>query len=140
MKPSIHRKPAVGESLGRRLHRSDLMCQRANEQNGLVLFGHDDPIVRHGYVVSTLPFRVVNTQFAPTEWFGFAMKEVDEGNCAMFNIALPIVCVPMEKIAVIAGGDLRLDSCDVERVMAEPFQYTGKRFSQTVHDDLTMRP
>src|SRR5215510_6819667 len=116
MKPSVHRKTAIGERLRRALDRCDFVSQRTQEEHHLVLLGHDSAIVAGGPVTIVLTPRIIDAEFPATKLFRLAVKEVDEGNLARSNGFLAVIRVPTEKVAIVAGGNLCFHSSDGKRL------------------------
>src|SRR5206468_1634417 len=108
-KPSVQGKAAVGEKLGRAIHRCDFVQQFAREEYDLVLPWNDRLIAALADVNSVFQMRVMNAQFTAFELAWLAMEKIDEGQISRGHAIARVVAVEVEEVAVVARGNLRLN-------------------------------
>ncbi len=107
MKPSVHRKSAIGKRPGWAVHQSDFVRQTTGEDDQLILARYDVAIIL-SWNISVLPSRVVDSQFSPAKFLRLAVEEIHKCDLSRRDFLVGIVVVPAEEITVIAGRDLRL--------------------------------
>src|SRR5207244_6922839 len=73
MKPSVHRKSAIGKRPGWAVHQSDFVRQTTGE--GDQLARHDVAVIL-GWHISVLPSGVVDSQFSSAEFHWLAVEEI----------------------------------------------------------------
>src|SRR5437879_13124519 len=74
MKPSVHRKSAIGKRPGWAVHQSDFVRQTTGEGDQLILARYDVAIIL-GWHISVLPSGVVDSQFSSAEFLWLAWKK-----------------------------------------------------------------
>jgi len=74
MKPSVHRKSAIGKRPGWAVHQSDFVRQTTGEDDQLILARYDVAIIL-GWHISVLPSGVVDSQFSSAEFLWLAWKK-----------------------------------------------------------------
>src|SRR2546426_895209 len=75
MKPSVHRKSAIGKRPGWAVHQSDFVRQTTGEGDQLILARHDVAVIL-GWHISVLPSGVVDSQFSSAEFLWLAVEEI----------------------------------------------------------------
>src|SRR5690349_7776198 len=117
MKPSIHRKSAIGKLPRWAVYQGDFVCQTTGENNELILARYDVAVVLRRHI-SVLPSGVVDSQFSSMEFLWFAMEEIHKCDFSRGDFLVGIVVVPAEEITVIAGRALRLHARDLKHIQA----------------------
>src|SRR5215467_10883258 len=126
MQPSVQGEAAVGEALGRTLHRSDFMLQFTGEEDDPILLGNNR-LERSVANVCALPeMCVVNAQLPAFKLPRFPMEEVYEREMPCGHSFASVVVVQPEKVAVVARSNLRLDATDVELLHPEFLNNLGQ--------------
>src|SRR5438270_12161493 len=118
MKPSIHRKSAIGKRPGWAVHQSDFVRQTTGEGDQLILARHDVAVIL-GWHISVLPSGVVDSQFSSAEFLSLAVEEIHKCDLPQSDFLMSIVVVPAQEVAVITGRDLRLQVRHRKRFMAK---------------------
>jgi hypothetical protein len=90
------------------------MQQLAREKHHLVLLRNNSLVAPLAHIRALFQPRIVNSQLSPLETTRLAMEEVHEGQGSSRDPLASVVAVEMKEIAIVAGGDLRLHSCDCE--------------------------
>src|SRR2546421_7399367 len=85
MKPSVHRKSAIGKRPGWAVHQSDFVRQTTGEGDQLILARHDVAVIL-GWHISVLPSGVVDSQFSSAEFLWLAVEEIHK--CSSWALSL----------------------------------------------------
>ena len=86
------------------------MQQGTTEENHLVLLGDNSLVVPGAEPAAIFAIGVVDTQLSAFKGFRLVVKEVHESEFAGGDLLLRVVAVLPEKIAVITGGNLALNT------------------------------
>ena len=114
------------------------MRQRTQEQDCLILLGHDGVVGRLWPVHAVFPTRVVEAKFASLKMFGLTVEEIDEGDFAGGNFPMSVIVVPTEEISVVAGRDLSFDPRDWKRLVAELLEHSRQEGLDAIPYHITM--
>src|SRR5207247_8929414 len=90
MKPSVHRKSAIGKRPGWAVHQSDFVRQTTGEGDQLILARHDVAVIlgRHIFV---LPSGIVDLHFSCAAFLWLVVEEIQNFNLSIREFLVCIV-------------------------------------------------
>src|SRR5438034_10595259 len=128
MKPSVHRKSAIGKRPGWAVHQSDFVRQTTGEGDQLILARHDVAVIL-GWHISVLPSRVVDSQFSPAEFLWLAVEEIHKCDLSRRDFLVGIVVAARLETyhGQVSGGCAADIPSRLQPVPRHAFQYSGAR-------------
>src|SRR5580692_1412427 len=139
VQPSVYREATVSESPRAALDRSNFMQRRAREENDLVLLRHDRLVAPRAKRVAALLPCIMQPQLSALEPARFAMEKVHERHPSRCDPLLRVITMGMEKVSVIAGGDLHLRPRNGKLLDPKFFQHLWQHRPDSIQDHRLVR-